>query len=196
MSSVRSTPSLVAEIAPTHTPALFQSAVIRAVELLKQGRLVALPSETVYGLAADAWNPASVEAIFQVKGRPAKNPLIVHVSGLEMARSCVTRWTERADLLARSFWPGPLTLVLSVAPTIPDCVTAGGSTVGIRWPGHPFFDAVIRACGFPIAAPSANLSNQTSPTSAEHVFAALGHRIPLIVDGGTCNVGIDLKAFF
>src|SRR5665213_2655552 len=178
-------------VLPTHTPALFNAAVERAAELLRAGELVALPTETVYGLAANAWDASAVARIYEAKGRPAHNPIIVHVAGMELARRCAASWPETADKLARAFWPGPLTLVLERSAEIPDIVTAGGSTVGIRWPGHPFIQAVIRACGFPLAAPSANLSNDLSPTNAAHVQKVLGGKIPLIVDGGQAQVGIE-----
>lgn len=180
-----------AEILPTHTPELFEAAVRRAAAFLGAGELVALPTETVYGLAANAFAAAAVARIFAAKGRPAHNPIIVHVASLELARHCVAEWPERAARLARSFWPGPLTLVLPRAAVIPDVVTGGGPTVGVRWPGHPFMQAVIRACGFPLAAPSANLANQLSPTLAAHVRDQLGDRLRLIVDGGPAQVGIE-----
>src|SRR5450432_1440067 len=179
------------EVLSTHTPALFSAAVKRAVEFLRAGEVVALPTETVYGLAANAFDEEAVAKIFQIKGRPANNPIIVHVAGNEMAKRCVNYWPELADKLSKSFWPGPLTLVLPRTKEIPGNVTAGGATVGIRWPSHPFIQAVIRECGFPLAAPSANLSNQISPTNAEHVRAQLGEKIPLIVDGGQSQVGIE-----
>jgi L-threonylcarbamoyladenylate synthase len=179
------------EILPTHTTSLFQAAVARAVELLRAGEVVALPTETVYGLAANALDERAVARIFTIKGRPSHNPIIVHVAGTEMARQCVGNWPPLAEELARSFWPGPLTLVLGRGDHIPDNVTAGGATVGVRWPSHPFIHAVIRECGFPLAAPSANLSNRISPTNARHVSASLGGRIPLIVDGGQSQVGIE-----
>jgi L-threonylcarbamoyladenylate synthase len=182
---------VTAEILSTHTPALFAAAVKRAVELLRAGEVVALPTETVYGLAANAFDEKAVAKIFQIKGRPANNPVIVHVAGIEMARRCVNRWPGSADQLARAFWPGPLTLVLPRAKEIPDVVTAGGATVGVRWPSHPFIQTVIRQCGFPLAAPSANLSSRISPTNAEHVRNQLGGKIPLIVDGGQSQVGIE-----
>ena len=185
------TSSQRAEILSTHTPQLFQQAVNRAAELLRAGEVVALPTETVYGLAANALNPKAVARIFEIKGRPAHNPIIVHVASLDLARLCVLEWPQVADRLAKAFWPGPLTLVLPRAPAVPDIVTASGRTVGVRWPSHPFIQAVIRACDFPIAAPSANLSNQLSPTNAEHVRKSLGGRIPLIVDGGQSQVGIE-----
>jgi L-threonylcarbamoyladenylate synthase len=180
-----------AKILQTHTPELFQKAVRRAVALLRAGEVIALPTETVYGLAANALNEKAVAKIFEIKGRPASNPIIVHVAGVAMAKGCVARWPELADKLARSFWPGPLTMVLPRAEKIPGNVTAGGETVGIRWPSHPFIQAVIRECGFPLAAPSANLSNQISPTNAEHVRAQLAGKISLIVDGGQSQVGIE-----
>jgi L-threonylcarbamoyladenylate synthase len=179
------------EILATHTPGLFQSAVRRAAELLRAGEVVALPTETVYGLAANALDEKAVAKIFQIKGRPAHNPIIVHVAGNKMAQDCATTFPPLAENFAKSFWPGPLTLVLPRADKIPDAVTAGGATVGIRWPGHPFIQAVIRECDFPLAAPSANLSNQISPTNAEHVRAQLDGKIPLIVDGGQSQVGIE-----
>jgi L-threonylcarbamoyladenylate synthase len=179
------------EVLPTHTPALFSAAVRRAADLLRAGEVVALPTETVYGLAANALDPRAVAKIYQLKGRPAHNPIIIHVDGLDMARQCVRTWPATAERLAGAFWPGPLTMVLPRAPAIPDLVTAGGETVGVRWPQHPFMREVIRACGFPLAAPSANLSNQLSPTNAEHVRKQLGDRLRLIVDGGDANVGIE-----
>jgi L-threonylcarbamoyladenylate synthase len=182
---------VTAETLSTHTPELFKKAVRRAAELLRAGEVVALPTETVYGLAANALDKTAVAKIFQIKGRPANNPVIVHVAGVAMAKACVKNFPAAAEKLAAAFWPGPLTLVLPRAHEIPDNVTAGGETVGIRWPGHPFIQAVIRECGFPLAAPSANLSNQISPTNAEHVRAQLGGKISLIVDGGQSQVGIE-----
>jgi L-threonylcarbamoyladenylate synthase len=179
------------EVLSTHTPELFQKAVRRAAELLRAGEVVALPTETVYGLAANALDETAVAKIFQIKGRPSHNPIIVHVAGNEMAQACVTQWPALAEKFSKAFWPGPLTLVLPRAEKIPDNVTAGGETVGIRWPSHPFIQAVIREGGFPLAAPSANLSNQVSPTNAEHVRAQLAGKIPLIVDGGQSQVGIE-----
>ena len=179
------------EILSTHAPELFQKAVRRAVELLRAGEGVALPTETVYGLAANALDERAVAKIFQIKGRPANNPIIVHVAGDAMAKSCVKNWPNLAGKLSKAFWPGPLTLVLPRAEKIPDAVTAGGATAGIRWPSHPFIQAVIRECGFPLAAPSANLSSRVSPTNAEHVRAQLGGKILLIVDGGQSQVGIE-----
>ncbi len=179
------------EVLPTHTPALFEQAVVRAAELLRAGEVVVLPTETVYGLAANALNVPAVSRIFEIKGRPAHNPIIVHVAGIEMARRCVGKWPDAAAKLAAAFWPGPLTLVLPRAAAIPDIVTAGGDTVGVRWPSHPFIQAVIRKCEFPLAAPSANPSNSLSPTNARHVRESLGGHVRLIVDGGQSQVGIE-----
>ena len=183
--------SMTTELLSTHTAALFQAAVQRAAELLRAGEVVALPTETVYGLAANALDASAVAKIYAIKGRPAHNPIIVHVAGADMAKRCVTHWPPLAESLARAFWPGPLTLVLPRAKEIPEVVTAGGPTVGVRWPSHPLIQAVIRACDFPLAAPSANPSNCVSPTTAEHVRKHLGHKIPLIVDGGQSQIGIE-----
>jgi L-threonylcarbamoyladenylate synthase len=182
------------EVFRIDTPAHFALAVEKAASLLRRGELVAVPTETVYGLAANALDPQAVERIYAVKGRPAANPIIVHVDSIVMARRCVGEWPEPAARLAALFWPGPLTLVLRKSDLIPQIVSAGGETVGLRCPAHPFMRALITACGFPLAAPSANVSNQVSPTSAEHVLrrlGGLGGRIPLIVDAGPSSVGIE-----
>ena len=179
------------EILSTDSRQSFDAAVTRAAALLKAGAVIALPTETVYGLAADAFDTEAVRRIFELKGRPARNPIIVHVASRDMAMDCVTEWSDSAERLAKAFWPGPLTLVLPKSAKVPDIVTADGPTVGIRWPAHPFIQAVIRECGFPLAAPSANLSNQLSPTNAEHVRKSFGDKIPLIVDGGQSQVGIE-----
>ena len=180
-----------AEILSTHTPQLFAEAVRAAADRLRSGQVVAIPTETVYGLAANAMNPQAVAEIFSIKGRPAHNPIIVHVVGLEMARQLVAAWPEAAQRCAEEFWPGPLTLVVPSSPRVPAIVTAGGQTVGLRWPSHPFAQALIRECDFPLAAPSANCSEQVSPTCAEHVRQSLGDAIPLIIDGGQCQIGIE-----
>src|SRR5712671_272208 len=170
-----------------------------AARLLRAGRLVAFPTETVYGLGANALDAEAVARIYAVKRRPATSPLIVHVASIEMAQSLVANWTEIADRLARRFWPGPLTLVLekkldkqgAKPSTIPDIVTANLSTVGLRMPAHPIAHALIQAAGVPIAAPSANRFTELSPTTAEHVRCSLGPEIDLILDGGPCEVGIE-----
>ena len=163
-----------AEILETDTAERFHTAVMRAAKCLGADEVVGLPTETVYGLAGNAWSRKAVLRIYEVKGRLPQNPLIVHVSSFEMARSCVSCWPESAAALARSSWPGPLTLVLPKSRLIPGEVTAGGPTVAIRWPNHPFIQAVMEVCGFPLAAPSANRSNELSPTTARHVWKSLG----------------------
>lgn len=183
--------SITTEVLRTHTLALQAEAVRQATARLRAGELVVLPTETVYGLAANALDPAAVARLFAVKQRPAHNPVIVHVNSTSMARECVAAWPPHAQQLARAFWPGPLTLVLPRSSRIPEVVTAGGPTVAIRWPAHPVMQAVIQACGFPLAAPSANLSTQLSPTTAEHVRRGLGGRVALILDGGHCDVGLE-----
>ena len=180
-----------AEILHTHTPALLAKAIEQAAAVLRSGGVIGAPTETVYGLAANAFDPEAVARIYALKGRPSHNPIIVHVASAEMARACASRWPAMADVLGSAFWPGPLTLVMPRSGRVPDIVTAGGSTVGIRWPQHPFMQGVIKACGFPLAAPSANLANRLSPTNAGHVASQLGDVLPLIVDGGDCNVGIE-----
>ncbi len=167
------------------------SALEEASSLLKAGDVVAFPTETVYGLGANALDEAAVSKIFFAKGRPAHNPLIVHVADIAQARALTTDWTPEAEALARELWPGPLTLVLKKNGAVPGIVTAGGDTVAIRCPDHPVALALLRKCGFPLAAPSANRSNYISPTSAGHVLRSLNGRIPLILDGGPCMAGIE-----
>jgi L-threonylcarbamoyladenylate synthase len=180
-----------AQVLATDTPELFAAAVRQAAELLRAGEVVAVPTETVYGLAANALDARAVERLFEIKGRPHHNPIIIHVADERLARQCAAKWPPLAEKLAHAFWPGPLTLVVPRAKEIPDVVTAGGPTAGVRWPSHPFVQDLIRHCGFPLAAPSANLSGQLSPTSAEHVLDSLGSQIRLIVDGGPAQVGIE-----
>ncbi|MBA3975642.1 MAG: threonylcarbamoyl-AMP synthase [Candidatus Solibacter sp.] len=163
----------------------------RAAEIIRSGGLVAFPTETVYGLGANALDPSAVRRIFQAKGRPSTSPVIVHVDSEQMARSLVTAWPETAARLAALHWPGPLTLVLPKRTLIPDEVTAGLPTAGIRMPAHPVALALIRAAGVPIAAPSANRFTELSPTSADHVRLGLGARVDMILDGGTTPVGIE-----
>ena len=166
--------------------------IAEAAETLRDGGLVAFPTETVYGLGGDATNERAVAAIFEAKGRPQFNPLISHVLDASAARAFV-RWNDTAEKLAARFWPGPLTLVLPRAPgsTIALLATAGLDTVAIRAPSHPVAQALIRATGRPIAAPSANRSGEVSPTRAEHVAQSLGTRAPMILDGGACLVGVE-----
>jgi L-threonylcarbamoyladenylate synthase len=163
----------------------------RAADLIRAGRLVAFPTETVYGLGANALDPAAVDRIFQAKGRPATSPLIVHVASAEMARSVVRVWPDSAAKLVKKFWPGPLTIVLPKHPSVPDRVTAGLSTVGVRMPSNPLALALIERAGVPIAAPSANRFTQLSPTTAEHVRSGLGDRVDLVLDDGPTEVGIE-----
>lgn len=163
----------------------------RAAALLREGKLVAFPTETVYGLGGNALDASAVARIYEAKGRPSTSPLIVHVDGIDMARRVVASWPAVAQALAERFWPGPLTLVLPKRPEVPDSVTAGLPTVGIRVPAHPLALELIRAAGVPVAAPSANRFTQLSPTTAEHVRQALGDRVDLILDGGPCAVGIE-----
>jgi L-threonylcarbamoyladenylate synthase len=163
----------------------------RAAELIRRGGLVAFPTETVYGLGANALDAKAVERIFLAKGRPSTSPLIVHVASAEMARGLVAEWPAEAENLARRYWPGPLTLVLPKLAAVPDIVTAGLPTVGIRVPAHPLALALIREAGVPIAAPSANRFTGLSPTTADHVRQSLGDRVDMILDGGPTNVGIE-----
>jgi L-threonylcarbamoyladenylate synthase len=162
-----------------------------AVVQLRTGAVVGMPTETVYGLAADAMNVDAIRKVFETKGRPATNPLIVHVLDPEMAARFVKQWGARADRLAAAFWPGPLTLVLPKADVVPEIVTAGGATVALRAPAHPVARALIAAFGGPIAAPSANRSTGISPTTARAVVEELGGRIELVLDGGACEVGLE-----
>jgi L-threonylcarbamoyladenylate synthase len=159
-----------------------------AAALIRAGKLVAFPTETVYGLGANAFDPAAVERIFTAKRRPHTSPLIVHVDSIEMARSLAARWPDTAETLARHYWPGPLTLVVSKRPEIPDIVTAGLPTVGLRMPAHPLALELIRAAGVPIAGPSANLFTELSPTTAGHVPELLAD---YVLDGGPARVGIE-----
>jgi L-threonylcarbamoyladenylate synthase len=162
-----------------------------AAELLRHGRLVAFPTETVYGLGANALDPAAVLRIFEAKGRPLTSPLIVHIASLAMARELALEWPDKAETLARKFWPGPLTLVVPKQPLIPDIVTSGLPSVGLRMPAHPLALALLRATGLPLAAPSANRFTELSPTTAQHVRDSLGSAVDLILDGGPCTVGIE-----
>jgi L-threonylcarbamoyladenylate synthase len=166
-------------------------AIAEAARILRGGGLVAFATETVYGLGADATNPDAVARIFEAKGRPSTNPLIVHVESKQAARACVADWPDRAEILADRFWPGPLTLVLPRSAIIPDIVTAGGETVGVRLPLPAVARWLILEAGRPIAAPSANRSTGISPTKAEHVLKDLDGRVDLILDSGPTTVGIE-----
>ncbi|RMH28005.1 MAG: threonylcarbamoyl-AMP synthase [Planctomycetota bacterium] len=166
-------------------------AIAEGVRSLRTGHLVAFPTETVYGLGADARSPDAVAAVFRLKGRPSNNPLIVHVSGAEMARTVTASWPTIAQKLADAFWPGPLTLVLPKSDAIPPSVTASGRTVAVRCPDHPVALALIEAFGGPIVGPSANPSGMLSPTTAEHVIAGFPHDDLPVIDGGACRAGIE-----
>jgi len=161
-----------------------------AAALIRSGKVVAFATETVYGLGANALDAAAVRSIYEIKGRPATSPLIVHVHSIDMARSLVTAWPGAAQRLASRYWPGPLTLVLPKQPHVPGIVTAGLPTVGIRMPAHPQALELIRAAGVPVAAPSANRFTQLSPTTAQHVLEAFAGTVP-VLDGGPCTVGIE-----
>lgn len=168
-----------------------RAALARGAELLRAGRLVAFPTETVYGLGANALDEAAVQRIYDAKGRPALNPIIVHVASLAAARELALDWPVAADAIARAFWPGPVTIVVRKQSTVPDIVSAGGATVGLRVPAHPLALALIEQARVPVAAPSANMSTQVSPTTAQHVERGLGDRVDLIIDGGPTEVGIE-----
>jgi L-threonylcarbamoyladenylate synthase len=164
------------------------SEIRKAAEIIRAGGLVAFPTETVYGLGANALNETAVEKIYRAKGRPSESPLIVHAADTEMARSLVTGWPAAAAELAGRYWPGPLTLVLPKAAHVPDRVTAGLPTVGVRVPAHPVALALIREAGVPIAAPSANRFTELSPTEARHIDASLAD---FVLDGGASEIGIE-----
>ncbi|HEX3269076.1 MAG TPA: L-threonylcarbamoyladenylate synthase [Ktedonobacterales bacterium] len=180
--------TLTLAVSPTGEP---ESAIARAAALLREGKLVAFPTETVYGLGADATDPDAVAAIFAAKERPASDPLIVHIADLEQLASVVAQTPPLALKLAERFWPGPLTLVLPRAASIPLNVTAGGPTVGVRMPSSVVAQKLLRAAGVPVAAPSANRFMRTSPTTAAHVMADLDGRIDCVLDGGPCAVGVE-----
>lgn len=166
-------------------------AIEKAGELLRAGEVVAIPTETVYGLAANAYDGSAVSKIFKAKGRPQDNPLIVHIAKVETLSDLVSEVPEAAKKLAAAFWPGPLTMILPKSEKIPDAVSAGLPTVAVRMPSHPVAHAVIEAAGVPLAAPSANLSGSPSPTNAKYVLEDMHDRIPLILDGGSSAVGVE-----
>ncbi len=168
-----------------------EQSIALAARLLQQGELVALPTETVYGIAADARNGKAVRKIFAAKGRPQDNPLIVHICGMQMLEGIVAEVPPRARKLAAAFWPGPLTMVMPRGEEVSDVTCAGLDTVGVRMPSHPVVQAVIRASGVAFAAPSANLSGKPSPTNAQDTLADMDGRLPLILDGGESAVGVE-----
>ena len=168
-----------------------EESIALAARLLQRGELVALPTETVYGIAADARNGAAVRKIFAAKGRPQDNPLIVHICGMQMLRGIVAEVPPRARKLAAAFWPGPLTMVMPRGEEVSNVTCAGLDTVGVRMPSHPVVQAVIRASGVAFAAPSANLSGKPSPTNAQDTLADMDGRLPLILDGGESAVGVE-----
>ncbi len=165
--------------------------IAQAADILRSGGLVAFPTETVYGLGANALDGAAVQKIFAAKGRPASNPVIVHVAEIASARDLVAEWPKHAERLAERFWPGPLTLVLPKTKRVPEIVTAGAATVALRVPAHPVALALLRAAQLPIAAPSANRSTALSPTRAEHVLSGLDGLIDLVLDGGPVPGGLE-----
>lgn len=168
-----------------------EKGILKAVQYLKQGIPFALPTETVYGIAADASNDEAVRKIFLAKGRPQDNPLIVHIASLTQLNGIVSTFTARAQKLANAFWPGPFTMVLPRGDKICNSVTAGLDTVGVRMPSHPVVQAILHASGIAFAAPSANLSGRPSPTTAADTLRDMDGRLPLILDGGPCRVGVE-----
>lgn len=163
----------------------------KAAEILKSGGIVAIPTETVYGLAANALDENAVRSIFVAKGRPQDNPLIVHISDFEMIKPLVTDIPELAKRLAERFWAGPLTMIFDKSEVVPNVTSGGLSTVAVRMPANAAAREIIEKCGFPLAAPSANTSGKPSPTTAQHVFEDMNGKIPLIIDGGECAVGVE-----
>lgn len=172
---------------PSEDPA----AIEQAGALLRAGEVVGIPTETVYGLAADALNPEAVARIFEAKGRPQDNPLIVHIAAFDAIYDIAAEVPAQAKALAAAFWPGPLTMILPKQDKIPMVTSGGLNTVGIRFPSHPMAQAIIRAAGLPLAAPSANLSGRPSTTTAQHVIEDLDGKIAAVVDGGPCSVGVE-----
>ena len=167
------------------------TALEQAGALLRAGEVVGIPTETVYGLAANALDPMAVARIFEAKGRPQDNPLIVHIADLESVKDIATEFPPEAQALADAFWPGPLTIILPKQDRIPMVTSGGLNTVGIRFPSHPMAQAIIRAADVPLAAPSANTSGRPSTTTAQHVMEDLNGKIAAVVDGGPCSVGVE-----
>ena len=167
------------------------TALEQAGALLRAGEVVGIPTETVYGLAANALDPMAVARIFEAKGRPQDNPLIVHIADLESVKDIATEFPPEAQALAEAYWPGPMTIILPKQDRIPMVTSGGLNTVGIRFPSHPMAQAIIRAAGVPLAAPSANTSGRPSTTTAQHVMEDLNGKIAAVVDGGPCSVGVE-----
>ncbi|OUM20719.1 L-threonylcarbamoyladenylate synthase [Butyricicoccus porcorum] len=167
------------------------TAIEQAGALLRAGEVVGIPTETVYGLAADALNPQAVARIFEAKGRPQDNPLIVHIAEIETVHEIAADFPPEAQALAEAYWPGPMTIILPKLDRIPMVTSGGLNTVGIRFPSHPMAQAIIRAAGTPLAAPSANTSGRPSTTTAQHVMEDLNGKIAAVVDGGACSVGVE-----
>ena len=168
-----------------------EAIIQKAVKLLREGKLVVIPTETVYGLAADASNPEAIAKIFAAKNRPTQHPMIVHIANANYLKDWAIDIPDIAYELAEAFWPGPLTMVLKKAPQVPSCVTGGQDTIAIRSPSHPVAQQILQAFKGGLAAPSANSFGRISPTCAEHVKEDLGDKVDLIVDGGTCVIGIE-----
>lgn len=179
------------EILKAVTEKEIEIAAIKGGKILRDGGIVAMPTETVYGLAASIFDEAAIKHIFEVKGRPQDNPLIVHIADVSEFNDLVRNVPDEAKRLSDAFWPGPLTIILKKSEKVSDIVTAGLDSVGIRMPSHPAARALIKAAGTPLAAPSANLSGRPSTTSAKHVFDDLNGQIPLVIDGGQSNIGIE-----
>ena len=179
------------ELIKIYDPQQDAEGVRRAAELLRQGGLVAIPTETVYGLAADAYNAEAVRAVYAAKGRPSDNPMIVHIADREMLPELVTAVPPAAALLADAFWPGPLTMVLPRSQRVPLTTTGGLQTVAVRMPSHPVARAVIRAAGVPLAAPSANRSGSPSPTTYRHCIDDLWGLVDAVVESDDCAVGVE-----
>ena len=173
------------------TEALTAQDVERAAQILREGGLVGIPTETVYGLGANGLDPDAVAHIFEAKGRPQDNPLILHIPSAEHLERYCTEIPDSAYALARAYWPGPLTMILQRKPIVPDVVTAGLDTVGMRCPSHPLCRAILEAADVPVAAPSGNTSGRPSPTAAAHMWEDMDGKIDAIVDGGPCSVGVE-----
>lgn len=174
-----------------NTMLLLGSESQKAADIIKHGGIVAIPTETVYGLAASAFDENAVKKIFLAKGRPSDNPLIAHIADLEDIDKLISEFPQDAKKLANKFWPGPLTIILPKKPSVPYSVTAGMDSVAVRFPAHPVARAIIKKSGVPLVAPSANISGKPSPTSFEHVVHDLYGKVDAIVDGGDCSVGVE-----